>query len=83
MPSQPLEFIPPDPTSGKDLERATLQHQELIRQENARILKETTERVAELTLQLAVAKAFLIRLGITEKEWQQAAEAIRSELQSQ
>jgi ABC-type xylose transport system substrate-binding protein len=74
--------MPSAPTSGQDLLRATLKSLELARQENARILKDATERIAEISVQLAVSKAFLKRLGVTEEEWQQAAEEMRSELQS-
>jgi len=74
-------MIPPDPTSGKDLARATLQNQNLIRERDARPFKEIADQVAEINIRLAVIKAFLLRLGITEEEWQQAAEKIRSEPQ--
>jgi hypothetical protein len=76
MPSNSPELLPFDPERDSAFLKANERFVERLR-EQQRMSAQATEDITALKLDVAVAKSFLMRSGVSEEEWQKAVEALR------
>jgi hypothetical protein len=74
------QLLRPDVNQGEELVRLAQENAALLRQAEARALRVFADSAVSSRVHEIATKAVLLKLGITEQEWQQSIDAARSSL---